>query len=53
MMMTTMTMMINVIMVLVYISTVCRLPDHLVVSWPNGMEVLELEKRPAGKTVGE
>ena len=30
-----------------------KLPDHLVISWPNGMAVLPNEKRPAGKTIGE
>ncbi|KAL8609443.1 hypothetical protein ACOMHN_006630 [Nucella lapillus] len=30
-----------------------RLPSHLVVNWPNGMEVVPGEKRPAGKTIGD
>ncbi|XP_076437622.1 structural maintenance of chromosomes flexible hinge domain-containing protein 1-like [Babylonia areolata] len=30
-----------------------RLPSHLVVTWPNGMEVIPGEKRPAGQTIGD
>nr|KAI8727589.1 structural maintenance of chromosomes flexible hinge domain-containing protein 1-like; partial [Biomphalaria glabrata] len=30
-----------------------KLPDHLIVTWPNGMEVVQNEKRNAGKTIGD
>ncbi|XP_059139967.1 structural maintenance of chromosomes flexible hinge domain-containing protein 1-like [Physella acuta] len=30
-----------------------KLPDHLIVSWPNGMEIVPNEKRNAGKTIGD
>ncbi|KAH9491932.1 Structural maintenance of chromosomes flexible hinge domain-containing protein 1 [Bulinus truncatus] len=30
-----------------------KLPDHLLVTWPNGMEVVQNEKRNAGKTIGD
>ena len=30
-----------------------RLPSHLIVTWPNGMEVEPNDKRPAGKTIGK
>ncbi|CAL1539296.1 unnamed protein product [Lymnaea stagnalis] len=30
-----------------------KLPDHLVVSWPIGMEVTPNERRNAGKTIGD
>ncbi|XP_025090642.1 structural maintenance of chromosomes flexible hinge domain-containing protein 1-like isoform X1 [Pomacea canaliculata] len=30
-----------------------KLPDQLLVSWPNGQEVTQNEKRPAGKTIGD
>ncbi|BFZ21319.1 hypothetical protein BsWGS_24357 [Bradybaena similaris] len=30
-----------------------KLPDYLLVSWPNGQEVVQNEKRHAGKTIGD
>ena len=30
-----------------------RLPDHLIVSWPSGNEVVEGQERQAGQTVGD
>ncbi|KAK3701990.1 hypothetical protein RRG08_017880 [Elysia crispata] len=30
-----------------------KLPDHLLITWPNGLEVLPNEKRSAGKIIGD
>ncbi|KAL3892332.1 hypothetical protein ACJMK2_004548 [Sinanodonta woodiana] len=30
-----------------------KLPDKLVITWPDGFEVTQNEKRPAGKTIGD
>ena len=31
----------------------CRLPSELLVSWPEGNQVINNEKRNAGKTIGD
>ena len=31
----------------------CRLPEKLVVTWPDGYEIKQSERKPAGSTVGE
>ena len=38
---------------MIYTGLFARLPDRLVVSFPNGDEVKSGDKKPAGSTVGE